>query len=463
MSRNSKRRAITLAVAPIAPVQTPVKPPANWIAALIVSLYIVLTLGLIVKVPPLATPDANEHYLYVEHLATRGQLPVFVREGGNGPGFEFHQPPLYYLLCTPLWKATDAGVQQYACRFVALICGALTLVFVWRAARWLFPNDGRIAILATGLGALLPLHQAVGASANNDAIAGLIGAMMFERVARLSARSWRASDALVFGLLSGLAILSKGTALVLVLMAAGAVWSFATSESKARGMVRPQIKSLAIFAGTTLLVGGWWLARNQMLYGDPLALGFISARFEDIPARTWKFFASGVSLPTYLRALGLILFCTVWGFFGGVNRAIEILNPFGTRGPLRLLQMGPSAVYSTLGAMLICALATLLAILGAVRACRKWPSLPQSTRGALTWMLIGMALVVLAWGRFNLVQFQAQGRYLQPGLTPLLLIFAVGWREMLPRRVLWIVAGGFALVLLSLTASNLFVWKTLTN
>ena len=112
MSKNRRKPRPAAPAKSVAPAK-PVAPPAaattvaqapRWVLPSLVALYAALTLLLIARVP-LGTanvPDEWAHFEYVEHLATRGTLPVFRPQGAPHPGYEFHQPPLYYALCAPL-------------------------------------------------------------------------------------------------------------------------------------------------------------------------------------------------------------------------------------------------------------------------------------------------------------------------------------------------------------------------
>src|SRR5215211_4748595 len=119
----------------------PAAPTPGWILPVLMAVYVVLTLLLIVRVPLNAAPDEFAHIKYVEHVAVTGKLPVFEAHGPPNPGYEFHQPPLYYALCAPLWRATPEGMQGTMCRLVSLICGAATLVLLWHAVVALFPEN----------------------------------------------------------------------------------------------------------------------------------------------------------------------------------------------------------------------------------------------------------------------------------------------------------------------------------
>jgi hypothetical protein len=286
-------------------------------------------------------------------------------------------------------------------------------------------------------------------------------------------------------LLCGLGILSKSTSLVLGIVALGAVWGFSglsrpgatrteqrvldvTSRENGQDKIvgvdaglAPRLRAALLFVVVALLVCGPWMVRNHVLYGDFLALGAISQRFENIGSRTWMFFASGITLNTYLQAVALILFCTAWGFFGGPNTALEMFRPFD-RGPVKLFAMGPLAVSATVLAMLVCIIATALALMGLLRGMRRWTEHPANTRAVLMWWGIGAALIFAAWARFNFIQFQAQARYLHPALLPFALACAAGWLQVLGRgRALRIGAIVLGVTLLGLTLLNIFGWRTL--
>jgi len=433
---------------------------------LLVALYCVLTLLLIMRVPVGAAPDELAHLEYVKHLATQSTLPVFKTVGGSDPGYEFHQPPLYYAVCAPLWQAAGERGGPHFCRLVSLLCGALTLVLLWRAVAALFPNKSNLPPLATGFAALWPLHQGVGASAGNDALAGLICAAIFAVIARASNRAWQTRDAILLGILTGLGLLTKTTCLAIGLVAMGAAWSLArqgeSDATRETGSTRRAILQPCLALAVALLFGGWWLARNQMRYGDPFALGAFNAAFGKTSPGPAMFLAAGVSLLDYLRITASILFCTAWGFFGGPNTAIRYLNPFGTQGPPPALL---PVVRVMLVPMLICAAASGIALWGVSRWVRTWRDCMAGTRAALAWWFIGLLLVALAWAQFNTRYFQAQARYFHPALLPLALAFALGWRQALgdfwKGRALWIFSILFGCTLAALTLANAFGWRTL--
>ncbi|MDQ3814723.1 MAG: hypothetical protein M3347_12330 [Armatimonadota bacterium] len=439
----------------------------RWLLPALVTAYAVLTLLLIVRVPMGAAPDEMAHIEYVQYLATQGGLPIFRPLGALHPGYEFHQPPLYYALCASLYRAAPDEVRNYLCRLVSLLCGAATLVFLWHSVVALFPQNRELPVLATGFAALWPMHQGVGASAGNDALAGLVCAASFWVMARGARRPWQTNESILLGALIGLGLLTKNTCLVIAPAALGAAWMWAqrssTTHADSQGDLSAALKSIGAIAAVALVVSGWWLWRNTRLYGDPLALRIFDEAFSKSSPRPGALMTGlGLSLPAYLRALLLILFATTWGFFGGPNTAIEKLNPFGVLRPT------PEAAQAVLWAsvpMLTCAAATVVAAIGLWRWMQTWRSYDLVTRTALLWWLCGFVLVLLAWVKFNIMQYQAQARYLHAALLPMALGGALGWQQALGSlwkgHGLWIGAALLALTLVGLTLWNAFGWRTL--
>lgn len=416
------------------------------------AVYTVLTTLLIFSVPIGSTPDETAHLEYIMHLTDTGTLPVFKPLGANAPGYEFHQPPLYYAVCAVVWKVLPRAAQSIAARFVSLLCGVLTLVLLWHSVRLLFPDDKVLARYVTGFGALWPLHIGVGASAANDAMAGLMCAGVFWAMARVAVHknskySWR--EAGLLGLFFGLGMLTKSSSLPVGVAGIGALFHLSR-----RWSAPIAARNALIACAAALLLCGAWLMRNTMLYGDPLAMRVFDEAFRNSsPSPQALMAALNLGLFEYLRGFLLILFSTFWGLFGGPNTAIKVLNPFG-RG------MAPEAL-TFLPFFLLCLVAAVVIKWGFI----KWwiaQTLEYSSRIALLWWAIGYILLVLVLMRFNLNYFQAQARYLHPAALSISLFIVLGWRQILGNsRAFWIMTACFGALLVSITLLNVLVWRTL--
>ncbi len=455
----------------------------SW-AALCIGVYVLLGLALALRVHLALAPDEPAHWEYIEHVATLHSLPLFAGAAPPDPGYEFHQPPLYYILCAPLWAALGAGAQNYSARLVTLLCGALTVWLVLLSARALFGEDERSERLSRRAGmlcALWPLHLAVGASSNNDALGGLCCAALFYRLALLSKRAPAVRDGVWIGVLCGLGVLSKSTTLAVSAAAMLGVWhlsrrAFASSSaatapaksSKGAPQVLAAVASSAVAEPgrvlgsgivASLVVCGWLLVRNTMLYGDALALGVFSKAANAIGPGLAVFTQFlGFSVLGYVRNLLIVLFATCWGFFGGPNSALK---------GFRLSSHGASwpEGWSGLAALILVAASTWVLIRVLVLASRVLKRLRSGSGSARDWVWVwwgvGVGLVVLAWAQFALAHFAgAQARYLHGALLPLCVLSSRAWED-LPRPIRpllsWVLAG----VMLGLTLANMLLWRTL--
>ena len=408
--------------------------------------FVALGIMLIARVPLGASPDEAAHWQYIEYLATNHALPIFHGEVPPAPGYEFHQPPLYYALSAPAWAMAPAGVQNYGARLVSLLCGAATLIFIWKSARLLFADDRSIAILSTAFAALWPLHLGVSAGSNNDALAGLWSAALFWCGARALMRGATLRDAALVGLFIGLGALTKNTVLVVGFVALAALFVAQPAEkSPSRA-----IHLLVALALTVAVAGAWW-ARNNQLYGDPLALAAFSGAAGEASPGLAQFAQAGVLSPfQYLRDMLWQIFLTAWGFFGGPSSAATATGSFNPRGiGVRELWLAPL--------LILCLLAPFAALLGV----RRVELIPHQKR-VLWFFAIGFILVALAWLQFALAHTAGgQARYFHAALLPICVFLAAGWRGFWPPSALKIASWTMAALLLTMTLLNLLVWRTL--
>lgn len=421
-----------------------------------IALYIALAGLLAVRVPLGKAPDESAHLYYVQHLAATHTLPVFKPEGGNkNPGYEFHQPPLYYAICALGWNTAGSGLQSYFCRLISVLFGAATIGLIWGAGRRVF--DESVAAYAAGFAALWPLHVNAGAYAGNDTAAGFFCALLLYLMARGSTSEWPSAKlCAAMGAACGLAMLSKSSCLTVAAAAVG--WTIHASlagsgKADATAHRGRLLRNLALVLGVAAVVCGPWLARNNALYGDPLAAGTFTAAFKGASPGPGDFLAAHIPLATYIRALFAILFCSAWGAYGGPNNASDVVRPFGA-GPV-------GEALPTFPLLLCCAAASVVALLGLVRA-RPLREVDGASRTSLVWWLAAGAAVLLAWINFNFSYYQAQARYLHPALLPMAILAACGWRAIFAgTRSGPFITAGFALVLLTLTYLNAFGWRTL--
>ena len=121
-----------------------IRSPHRWLVALLLA-YLLAGSLFAYYTPPWQVPDEPAHYNYVAHIAKTGTLPVLKMGDYNqeklstllqtkfvpklSPAYlryESYQPPLYYLLATPIFWVS--GGSLLALRLFGVLIGAVTVV-----------------------------------------------------------------------------------------------------------------------------------------------------------------------------------------------------------------------------------------------------------------------------------------------------------------------------------------------
>jgi 4-amino-4-deoxy-L-arabinose transferase-like glycosyltransferase len=418
----------------------------------IVLIYLVVATLFAVYTPAWQVPDEPAHYNYVRHLALGHGLPM-LRPGDYcqpcldaltsarfPPGmpvdalqYEFHQPPLYYLLAVPIFLLFGGALLPLRLFSVALgaVLVLLTVRIVERALADVAPGTRQALALGTAaFVALLPQHVAMLSGVNNDALAEvLLAALLFallpaggaaeemargERAtanapARSSLASFPYSGWAPAGVLLGLGLWTKATDYMgvgLVVLAAALAYWQARGTPRKRAAWRGGARALAIAA---IIALPWWL-RNTTVYGG---LDFLGMQYHNLVAiqggqTTTAQWLAAFGLPEVLRRMVVTTTQSFWGQFGWMGVVLDARIYFA------LVLLGALGVWGLL-----------------LHACdgRRLARLPQETRMALVLLgaLAVFAAATYAW--YNLTFVQHQGRYLYPGLIPAGLGLVAGWRR----------------------------------
>jgi len=409
----------------------------RWGLPTIVVIYLILGGLYAAFTPNWQAPDEPAHYNYVKYLAEQHRFPIL--KPGDYPAayleeiksarfppemsiepirYEFHQPPLYYLLAVPVYGLT--GGSLLALRLLSVAMGALLLLVVNWIVEALAPEQPHLALGATAFVAFLPMHLAMTASANNDVLAELLLAtilLLAVRYLKLSSLpAGERDDArllVLLGVTTGLALVTKSAvyiALPLVLVAIAARCFWLDRDGSLVGFIRSVALYLTPAVGLAL---PWWL-RNVAVYGglDFLGLG----RHDQIVAgqlRTADFVAQH-GLNRLVQDFFATTFHSFWGQFGWMGVLLD------------------QRLYQALA--ILSALAVVGFGLWAVRTWRRRADFPawQQAAGGLLALSALFTLGGYLW--YNLGFLQHQGRYLFLALVPISLAVALGWHEALRRR-----------------------------
>lgn len=271
-----------------------------------IAAYLALGLSVALATPPWEANDEVDHVRNVETLAEGRAYRIpstAIGEGSGDAGLEPHQAPLYYLILAgwqtlvgepatdpePRARSVVAGIvaprrgeplyahegpQEEAdrrlvrtLRLPGLAFGCGLILLAWATARRL-SADAWTPVVAAAVAASVPKFIFLSAVVNNDNLVALLGgALTFAAVLLLTGgatRRARAGLSTALGILLGALILTKITGFFLAVpVVLAAVWA---ARDRREG-----IENVALAAGAAVLVSGWWLIRNAIWYGDPLA------------------------------------------------------------------------------------------------------------------------------------------------------------------------------------------------
>ena len=395
---------------------------------LIILAYLALGAGYALLTPLWQAPDEPAHFNNIVHIVRTGRLPV-LQPGDydqayleklkaerfppelaiDSVRYEGHQPPLYYLLMTPiLWFVQGAGLkaQVWALRLINVGVGALVIIFIWLSARRLFPQRPRIALLAAGFVAFLPMHIAMSAAINNDALAELfIVVVMFRLLDALrgdKSPGWW----LPTGILIGLGLLTKFQAYILIPLAGVAwLWQLWHDWRTHQLAARRWLTGVALALPALLLPLPWWL-RNLAVYGPPDLFGLDRHAAVVVGQPRTADWIAAQGWGAYLHRFFTFTFRSFWGVFGWMGVFMD------------------ARVY------LLLTLLTILILAGLVWQLLRWRRgdlhLAGFQKRGLGLLALHLALVAAAYLWYNLDFVQHQGRYFFPALLPISIFAAAG-------------------------------------
>lgn len=405
--------------------------------ALLLGLYLLLAAGFNLLVPAFEMPDEQAHFFFAQHLARSGALPVQTDDPDTrGPWEqEGSQPPLFYALAAPLLRLAGSdleaadlwvnpqnsmghpAVRGNENRFVhpperegwpwrgpvlavrlgrglSTLFGALAVLGVALVARRVFRGRSGLGLAAAALVALNPQFLAVAAAFSNDMLVVALATWALWLLLRIADGHADGRTLAALALVSALAPLTKLSGLALLgfvlLSLAGLAWR--------RRDARLFLRAGGAVLLATLLVAGWWYARNLALYGDLTGLSHM------LPGNTGR----GFRLERWLQGLPaelLGLWWSTWGIFGWFTI------------------LWPTWLYHLLSAA---ALAAVLGIALAARRRADWIDWPR-----LAWLGAWALVVAASLLRWMMLAKGGHGRLLFPAIASLAVALVAGWRALL--------------------------------
>ncbi len=375
--------------------------------------YLIIGVLFAFYTPLWQTPDEPAHYHYIAQLAS-GKIPKIEAgdwdsaylDGLKGEKFanidteafatiqyEDHQPPLYYLLATPVYGLTNGN--PHAIRVFSVLLGTIIVWCAYGVGRLIFPQSPHIALGLAGFIAFQPQHLHIIASINNDVLAwGWVSIMLVLSVSYIKTGNSRLI--LFMGFVMGLAFFTKATAYFL--LAIGLLAIFIRREKLFSSAIR--------FLSPALVLGIIWWVWNIIVYGFPDFLGLRAHDAVVVGQLRTAERIEAIGLGGYISEFIQTTYNSFWGQFGWM--AVPM----------------PNWIYLMILAGII------MAILGWI-----WHVREEKVAQGIWILLIGTTILsVIAYLYYNSEFVQYQGRYMFPLLIPvgLFLVLGIdGWRKII--------------------------------
>lgn len=410
--------------------------------ALIVLLYLGFAYGYATRTPAWQVPDEPAHYNYIRQIVETGELPVIemgdwdsayldqLKGSGFDPAvtqhidrvqYEDHQPPLYYLVQSVVYRFSDGDLKTL--RVFSALMGTGVIVCAWAILRRLFPHHEWIGLSAAAFIAFIPQRLAIMGGVNNDSLAETLAALVLLMVTiylippheNSTSQTTPIKMAFGMGLLVGLAFLTKTTVYYVAAVAGLAVLWRCWHE---KWPLKKSLPHLLAFGLPALMLGGIWWVHGIQTYGGTDILGL--QRHDKVVVgqlRTEDYIEKvlGGSQQEYWENLSETTYHSFWGQLGWMALPM------------------PNWIYQVIGFML------LVVLLGI--CLYMWQSVGfKNRRFILGLFALGTTLVFAQFLIYNRTFVQFQGRYLYPALIPMAIGTAVafyGWVALAARYTKW--------------------------
>jgi hypothetical protein len=360
----------------------------------------------------LSPTNNDDHAAVVKYLVKYGRFPTL------WDTLQAQHPPLYYLLCVPLWKWTesDRGMQ-----LLSLVCSIATLIvlyhFIYNTP--LIENT-RAKLYAFLIVCFLPQFVMFNLYVSNDTLTILLGSLAILQAWRYI-RSRSVRDLVLLSILIIIGLYTK-----LIFLAYLPV--FAAVVFVVEGRSRRALLVAAAFFTLTLAAGSYKLIDNYIRFRQPVATG-LDLRFNypniRAHARTYRGIWSYIDInifklipdPVLSDATSGSLPCVLYGTFW--YQYIPESNFIGNRS--RPSMYIGSAIY------LVALLPTLVFILGWALSLKppKLEGVPLAN-AMNAWLILFTGLMFLPAEIQYHIWSQAQARFLFPAMASCAAVFGPG-------------------------------------
>lgn len=375
------------------------KSSQSKVVLLILAVFAVISLLWSIFIPVFESPDESTDYEFGRYYSRTLKLPVLT-DYPRPQGVHVYEPLYFYILgsVSKVIQAPSSYDSKYnysepwkriyeenplnlyrhepsefkfnwdrlawslhLMRLVSVLLSIGSVWFVYKMGREVFPEPSWLPIAGVMLFAFNPQFLFLGSVLNVVDMVIFSTTILLWLLARFMKRKVnRVVDIIVLGASMGLAIISKMTALpILAVAVIGVGWKRIAEK-------RPAINAILLFLFAFLVTGGWYLIRNQVLYGEPTGSKIhVLARHNGVwknplldefgllnylisyPKTQWKTFWSGfgwitIYLPMIFPFTMLVVYAHgIWGFVTAMGERKNLILSGVQKRQLAILAMAP--------------------------------------------------------------------------------------------------------------------------
>ncbi len=357
--------------------------PQSWVPRPLAALLVVVALmgaSWALVNPAWQAPDEDVHFSYVQTLAELGRLPggagaslstaqvdamqsmntdpiVFfsfarpersrvaydayqsravsdpLRDGG-GPNTASSYPPAYYLLASLGYRlAGSSGVvtHLYAARLFSVLFLLITTTAVWLLAGELFGRRRELQLLAAAAVGLWPMLDFMSAAVNPDSLMYATWSLALWLGVRVLRRGLDVASGVGFGLVVGVALITKAPSLALVPASAFVVLFGLARLLWQRRPGAAALAALSVVLAFLAPVGAWHFtiaALDRPAYGQVTGVAAGALNVREFLSYVWQFYLPRLpfQVPLYLDSRYVspypafnVWVATSWAAFGWVT------------------------------------------------------------------------------------------------------------------------------------------------
>ncbi|MDP6648318.1 MAG: glycosyltransferase family 39 protein [Candidatus Woesearchaeota archaeon] len=394
--------------------------------AIILVLALVLRIFFALAVPIFQKPDEDAHFEYIEFVADNKKLPV----QGNTYA-EFFQPPVYYVIASFILGflrifTENVWFHVIFMRLISVFFSMLTLYTIYKIASLIFSNRNLvIGILA--FASFLPTHINVNSNVTNANMSQFLATLIiYFLISNLAKKEDQKRNVLLGGI-AGLALITRQSVIPAVLTIP---FAFAV---KFFPKIKKAVKPVVVIAIISLAISVLFFARNFVLYGDFLA--YNAMQMSTPP----DFMPKDL---TFVAKLMIWTFASFWATFGRINNVF--IGDINSSGGIAILFV----FYSLL------LIASLGSVFGLYKVYKKYRKDKKIFTDMQKNSFIILAFYILLSGsvfiKYNLYNFEPQGRYFFHAISGIALFFTLGIYNLFTKKnenkFLWIYLASFMLI-----------------